>query len=382
MRIDTANSQSLASRQDGAQAQSDADVGLWHGVQVQVAVQPDDLLTDAAEEISFAHAEHVESHKLEEREIEEPPELALPPVESIIAYLEAASRDDPQEKLKQFVDALKRNAQREDENAGPREEASRQFGNVTEQFLALSFAAGELAREGGHEALLAEVRGALAELHDDFGAHIRADLNTVQAAADFGRGDPARLAQLQSAYRDAVLGGQDLAAMLKGALERFGDTDYRGAVQHLIRALGDDLAAIGGSSAQPERLNAVLRDLYSMEVLATLLDGCQRLGEKMQAEHALRAPRAGELLQDLIAASGERWVSAGRFGAIADKHGATEPTPRVAFLGAVKTMVRDVPLKVFADTDSRSNILDAAQGALDEAIGLEEQALEEQGAAG
>jgi type III secretion protein W len=375
-RIENASAQFISARQDGPAGESDDGVGRWHGETVQPVPPKDlnDILTDAAEEISFEHSERVESKKLEEREIEEQPELPLPPVESILAYLEAATRDDPQEKLKHFVDDLKRNAERGGEGTSPREESRRQFGNVTEQFLALSFAAGELAREGGHEALLKDVRATLEELHDDSGAHIRADINTVEAAAAFGQGDAGRIEALQACYRDAVLDGQDLAAMLTGTLERFGDGDYRAAVQHLIRALGDDLSGLQGSSVQAQQLNAVLKDLYSMEVLATVLDGCQALAIKLHSEHAVAEPSAGELLKDLVSVCAERWCMASRFGAIADKHGAETPEPRVTFLGGVRNMVRNIPIKIFADPDSRSNILEAAQGALDEAVALEEQA--------
>jgi type III secretion protein W len=373
MHIDNATAQALSSNPAGTTPQDEPETGMWHGAPVSVAVQPNDILTDAAEEITFAIAEHAETHKLEERDLEEELPLELPPIESILAYLESAGRDAPEERLKQFVDTLKRNAQQGRAPISPREESRRQFGTVTEQFLALSFAADQLTREGGYDAVLDEVRTALEDQHDDFGRHIRADLNTVNTAAGFGRGDPARIDAFQTSYRDAVLGHSDLAGMLKGALERFGDSDYRSTVQHLIRALGDDLAATRGSSVEPARLHAVLQDLYLMEVLATMLDGCQALAQKMSSEHALPAPAAGNLLQDAVAVSGERWNNAGRFGAIADKYAAHAPAPRIAFLSGMKTMVRNMPIKVFADPDARSNVLEAAQGALDAAVALEEE---------
>jgi len=372
LRIDNTSSQPAASGQGGLDARRESDAGVWRGASVQVAADPNDLLTDAAEEITFEHSERVEARGLEERELEEPPPLQLPPIHQIHEYLEACGHGDPQRRLEEFLEDLKRNAHQG--GTDPREQARRQFGEVTERYLALCFAADELARTGGHDALLDDVRAALEELQDDAGPRLRADLNSIGAAARFGDGDPGRVAALQASYRDAVLGGQNLGEMLKGALERFGEGDYRAAVQHLIRALGEDLASIQGPSAQPARLNAVLQDLYSMEVLATMLDGCQKLARQMNAEHGLPAPRAGDLLQDLIGASGERWSNPGRFGAIADKYEAREPAPRIAFLTQARALVRDLPLKVFPDTDARSNVLEAAQGALDAAVALEEDA--------
>ncbi len=378
MRIDNSNSQSLPSRQDDTLQRQDADAGSWRGSPVSASVDPMDLLLDAAEEITFEHSEHVESRRLEEREIEEEPPLELPSIDSIITYLDTAGRgEDAQERLRAFVDALKRNAGRDQdrgrEHTSPRQESRRQFGNTTDQFLALCFAAQELTREGGHEGLIEAVREALTELREDFGPAIRADLNTIGAAASFAAGDTSKLGSFQSTYRDAVVNGETLASMLKGALERFGETDYRSSVQHLIRALGEDLSALRGPSAEPARLNAVLQDLYMMEVLATMLESCQALAKRMSTEHALAPMRAGDLLQDLVGASGERWSNAGRFNAIADKHGAREPTPRVAFLTGTKALVRGMPVKVFADADARANVLEATQGALDSAVEQEEE---------
>jgi type III secretion protein W len=373
LRIDNSSQQpTLASGQGGRAAPQDRDAGLWQGATVQVAADPFDLITDAAEEITFEHSERAEACKLEEREIEEPQQVDLPPIEKILSYLEATGKGDPDERLRRFIDAVRRNAEHKSDT-GPREQARQEFGDVTEQFLALSFAAHELAREGSNDPLLQEVHTALEELNDDFGPQVRADLNTIDAAAQFGQGDAQRVGAFQASYRDAVLGGQDLAGMLKGALERFGESDYRGAVQQLIRALGDDLASMRGPSVQPTRLNAVLQDLYSMEVLATMLESCQRLAQKVGAQAGHAALEASNLLQDLVAASGERWSNPGRFSAIADKYGMAAPGQRVAFLTDVKALVREVPVKVFADADARFNVLNAAQGALDEAVATEEE---------
>ena len=372
LRIDNPATQQLAPRQDSLAGDQSSDTGVWRGANVEVAATPEDLLTDAAEEITFEHSENVESHKLEEREIEEEPPLQLPNLDEILTYLDSSGNPDPLEKLKEFVQALKRNAQH-GSGTSPREESQRRFGNETEQFVALAYAVQSLEQEGGHSALLDQIRESLQELHEDSGSRIRADLNTIHAAAEFGGGDARRTAAIQATYRDAVLNGQDLSAMLKGALERFGTDDYRGAVRSLIRALGDDLAATRGTSAQPSRLNAVLQDLYQMEVLATMLDGCQALSTNMSKEHRLPPVAPGSLLQDLVSASGERWSNGTRFNAIADKYSVRAPTARVGFLTQVRHLVRDMPIKVFVDTDARSNVLDAAQGALDDAIALEEE---------
>ncbi len=371
-RIDSSNTQPPASGQGGPAAQSEPDVGVWRGANVRVDDDSDDVLTDAAEEISFSHSEHVESRKLEERELEEPEPLELPAIDSILAYLEATGQEDPQERLKQFVDELKRKAS-QDRDSDPGEEARHGFGDVTEQYLALSFAAQELAGSESYGALSDKFRTALQELDDEFGpVYGRISIRSAP------RESSARATRVRSLPSRAPIGTRCSAGRTSPPCSK---ERWSASARRTI-ALPSNISSrrsatisprCGGSSVQPARLNAVLQDLYSMEVLATMLEGCQKLIAKMATQHGVTAPTAGNLMQDLAGASGERWSNSSRFAAIADKYGATSPSSRVAFLGAVKAVVRDLPLKVFADADARSNVLDAAQGALDAAVTLEEE---------
>ena len=379
MRIDNSAAPGLLDAGRGAgDAGAALQGGSWRGEAVQVASKDCDILGDAAEEISMEHSEHVESHKLEEREVEGKPQVDVPLVEQIQEYLEQAGKSELEDKLRQFVEALTRNTQRgdrgDDESAanGVRDEARQRFANPTERFLALSYALHEVSRTPGQEALAGDVRAAIEDLHDDYAGHIRADLNTIGVAARFGRGAAAEIEKFQAGYRDAVLGAENLAGMLRGTLERFGEADYRAAVGSMIQALGSDLAAAQGPSASKERLQAVVQELYQMEVLGTLLDGCQALSKRLDAGHGLQV-KPGALMQDVVAASGERWTAGARFAGIADRHGVTGAGPRIMFLNGTKSLVRDLPPKVFPDADARFSAVDAAQEALDAAIALEDE---------
>lgn len=83
--------------------------------------------------------------------------------------------------------------------------------------------------------------------------------------------------------------------------------------------------------------------------------------------------QAFELMKELVNITGEKWVSASRFNAMADRFGATDVRTRIAFLAGLKGLVRDMPVKVFTDLDARHAILVAAQEALDAAIDAEEE---------
>jgi type III secretion protein W len=78
------------------------------------------------------------------------------------------------------------------------------------------------------------------------------------------------------------------------------------------------------------------------------------------------------MMRDMIAVTGEKWVSAPRFTAMADKQGVHSVGAQIAFHMAIKIMMRDLPPKVFSDLDSRQSILSAAQDALSAAIDKEE----------
>lgn len=85
------------------------------------------------------------------------------------------------------------------------------------------------------------------------------------------------------------------------------------------------------------------------------------------------AGQAFALMKDLINLTGEKWVSAQRFSAMADRWELNDAQARITFLTGVKGLLRDMPEKVFPDLDQRQSIISAAQEALDAAIELEEE---------
>lgn len=80
-----------------------------------------------------------------------------------------------------------------------------------------------------------------------------------------------------------------------------------------------------------------------------------------------------ELTREIVGLTAERWVSADRLTNLAERMGARDAAVQVAFLGAVRGMLMDLPVKIFPDTDAREALLKAAQAALDRAIEREEE---------
>lgn len=322
-------------------------------------------LADSAEELSLHMAEKTEEKHHAEREVksEKPLETMLP--EEIVEFFDDSHDVDAQAKLEELAGKLL------NQRGAPRQEAGKAFGdNVTKQYLGLQYALRRGEKDGADPDILESLRDALADLELESGPEIRADLNTMQTAGEFAT-DAGGVARFQDTYRDIVMGEGTLAKTLDLALERFGTQDVGRGLKSLIAALGQDLSA-ARPSTDANRLQSLITDMYHLEVAATVLEGCGELSEKLagQGEPALDSSR---LMRDLVGLTGEKWLSESRFTTLAQDHGVKSPQGTIAFLSGARTVLRDLPVQMFPDGDTRQNVLNALQGALDTAIDAEEE---------
>ena len=72
-----------------------------------------------------------------------------------------------------------------------------------------------------------------------------------------------------------------------------------------------------------------------------------------------------KLMRDLVAISSEKWVAESRFSRLAATYGAVSVQQRIVFFSELRSILKDLPMQVFADNDIRNATLDAAQEALD-----------------
>lgn len=349
--------------------QTPAQTGSFRGEALSVKDELS-ILADAAEEISLHHSEKAEQKKHAERTLETESELRIAQIEQIEAYLEATQAFHDATKLAGLAKRM-----REATGEPPREIARQQTRHPAQQYALLRH-----ALEGDDEdgeispARRQAIEDALADLEMDHGPLIRASLNTFGAASEWQR-EGEDLAQFQEAYCDVVLGNTSLSQTLQLVLERLSGPqgqDFARGLQGLIKALGTDLSA-ARPSIDPHRLQALVQDLYQLEVVATVLDGCKELAATLEARHGLRGLEPFPLMKDLVMVTGEKWVSAMRFTGLADRHQVQDVGARITFLSAVKGLVRELPPQVFTDPDTRQSILGAAQDALDSAIDQEEE---------
>ncbi|MDK2123484.1 type III secretion system gatekeeper subunit SctW [Parachitinimonas caeni] len=372
VRIDNPNlgMSGLASQGNAPNAQTgNQKTGNLRGEAVTLNQDAGGLDTDSVEEISMHFSEKAEEKDLKERQLESHHQMEVMKVEEILAYLQAMQdQNDPEKLAATAKRMLDKNNQ-----ASPRQTARQSFGDLAGQYLALQYAARRGEEDGADPAILERIHDAIAEMETDFGPQIRATLNSANAASAEFHSSPSTAAQLRNTYQDIVVGQDTLANTLRSVLERFGEDDFPRAVAGLIKALGDDLAA-ARPSKEPARLQAILTDLYQLEVTVTILDQCKDLAATLKKDHGLTTVDSLKLMKDLVNITAERWVNSNRFTALADQHGAKEPTPQVSFISGVKQSLRDMPVKIFADTDTRQALLTAVQDALDIAIEKEEEA--------
>ena len=368
MRIDANPSSGLQLNSGPSTPQgSSGGVGTLHGEPVTVE-DGTSVLTDAAEELSLYAAERLEHKSLDEREVATETPTELMHIQQIVAYLETAKwLDDPQ-KLARLAKEMQSG------RGDPQQLARRESRDPTQQYMLLQYAAQDGLQNGTPQEIIDGLLDALAELEVQYGPQIRSGLNTLDAASEHAAGNAADMAVFQSTYRDVVLGEATLAQTLGLVLERLsgseGDQFERG-LHGLIKALGQDLASVR-PSVEPTRLQALVQDLYHLEVASTVCDGCRELAADLGKRYGVSVP-AAPLMKELVAVTGEKWVSANRFSSLAERFGVRDVTARIAFQTAVRGLLRELPVKVFADGDTRQSVLNAAQEALDLAIELEEE---------
>lgn len=386
----TASSLDMGARQNLAQEGRQAGVGQFGGQLVQVDTT-DSILTDAAEEISLHHSEKAEKKHASERKKEaaRPHDMLSP--EAITAYMDAAQAHEDAEELVNLAKGIlarmsasaagsgsaargardggapqtgRRTRGRQDDEL---QEIRKTWGNPAHRILALQYIIQMGEREGHPEENLQDLRDELEDLELEHGDALRADLNTIGTASENARSKE-DVEAFQRTYRDVVLGENTLAQTLDLALERFGDSDFAGGLKRLVQALGQDLAA-ARPSGDPTRLQSLVQDLYHLSVASTVLDGCRELCQRIDQQRG--APIEGSpvtLMQQMVRLSAEKWVAGSRFTSLSSEFGADLVPTRIQFLTGVKALLRDMPPKVFVDTDQRLTVFQAVQDALDVAI--------------
>ena len=363
-----ANFQSLAQQSQTGMGKDTlpSQTGSLRGEAVQVK-ELGDVLADAAEEISVHMSQKDEVKKHGERSIESDSSEQIMKLEEIDAYLELMGTFSDPKKLAELAKRM----QSGEEN--PRELARQQSRDPAMQYVLLQHALVEGKEAGISQAAQERLQDAIADLEMERGPEIRAGINTAGVAAST-TGSPAERENFQDTYRDVVLGQSSMSQTLKTVFDRFaseGQQQVGLQIGNLIKALGADLSA-ARPSQDSNRLQALVQDLYQLEVAVTVLDRCTELAALVQDKFTHNKIEPLEMMKSLVAVTGEKWVGATRFTAMEQQHQLSEVPAQIAFHSTARDILRQIPPAIFADTDTRQSILNASQEALDMAIDKED----------
>ncbi|MBC05426.1 type III secretion system gatekeeper subunit SctW [Thalassospira sp.] len=364
--LEGVQSANIQNQNSGPQSDIGQRTGSWQGQNVSVRQNPTSMIADAAEEMTFAASEKEEAKGIQERTVKQAASRQIPTVEKINEYIQTANEAFDQGKLEQLIAKLR-------SGTNPFEAASA-FGDITDQYAALSSAYHELEAEGGFDDILEQLQDAIEELDDDFGPDIRAGFNIASTASLFGAGNSERTQSFRDCYRGLIEEGQTLAQSFSGICERFGRDELPNAVEKLLRAVGDDLSAQGPSS-EPVLLKSLIDELYAVEVIGTGLEQCDMLSENMERRFGCDSVEPVAVMQGLLDIAAAGWTTKDSFNRLLNDSGVAETEAQIGFLQEIKTVVREMPLRAFADQEAKDKVMMALQESLDDVIEREEDEL-------
>ncbi|MDR1360281.1 MAG: type III secretion system gatekeeper subunit SctW [Deltaproteobacteria bacterium] len=354
----------------GAAGEQAVQAGSFMGEAVLVDKDALSLLADAAEELSFSASENVEK-KLTERK--EGRDVKGTNLQRILFYVDQAgdmNRDDLEMLLRRL--------------AGLKDAGSAKILNIVRQAFrdpanrhaALSYAGekldrAELAGENG-AALRREIAAALEELVRTEGRAINAGYNTAGIDAPGLRETPPSLRLL---YRDLVLDFESYEKTFGALLEKFGPDEFPKAVSYLIRSLGADMTALTPSSA-PAALKETLDGLYMVESLGTLYRAAGALLKGATERHGALGITEKPVLMPLLRYKDVPVLSSRQIASDMSFLISGNAARDAELTQSVRELVRKIPHKLFASSETRQNTLLAFQELLDNAIDREEAAQE------
>ncbi|MEI6414746.1 MAG: type III secretion system gatekeeper subunit SctW [Pseudomonadota bacterium] len=341
--------------------------GAYGGESVQ-RLDVSSLVQNAAEELTFGFSERTEK-SLKERKMGGIDSQSL---RERIEELQQALPDLPDgEAFEALVEELRRQSP---SDAGEiLDHVGKLSRDPSHQFLLLELLRDTLDAEEAPPELRAAVRGALERLQTEQGPNIRAGINIAQVAKDGQKAGLADVQSLRDFYRDTLVRYPGLNGTYGALLEQFGDENLDRGLSFLMQAAGADLAATQGSR-EPAALKATLDDLFRLHVLTGLREGCGDLAKRLGV-FGIRPDAPVQLLGQLLTLSEKTWIHAQDIAVLPAVLGVRGIEGEINFLREFKALSRLIPLKAFTQVENREKLLDAIQGALDDAINREEASL-------
>lgn len=128
---------------------------------------------------------------------------------------------------------------------------------------------------------------------------IKADVNSAPAIASASGADKRVGNLLRETYRQLVCGFEGVAEMALHLLEKYPESQIATAMKTLGRALADDLRS-KTTSAQPEKMDAAMKDLQAIFTIQSTLAACEKALRTVTSKGGVMKRSSARVATDLV----------------------------------------------------------------------------------
>ncbi len=224
------------------------------------------------------------------------------------------------------------------------------------------------------EILKEKVQDAIRDLECQHTTTLRGAINSLGAALQTGE-----VERFQDGYNDVISETTSFSDIFSKLLKHYNLTELVNILPKLKQALAEDLAA-DNRSIEKIKLESLLSEISYMHISSTLIEMTNKLCTGLERiyhsknHHPINIDQKKLLLSVTKIISGG-WISSLQFEKLSVEHNVPDGGPTIYFLNGLKQILRELPIKVMLDTESRSALIDAAQNAIESAIEKEESAI-------
>ncbi|WP_168188175.1 type III secretion system gatekeeper subunit SctW [Hahella sp. CCB-MM4] len=336
-----------------------------HGEKVQVQQSASSLMEDAKEEVSLLFKERMEktlARRVMSTDKKENHQQIL--IEKIREMMDQVPDLLKNVKMKALIERMS-----SDFPATP-QQLMRKLEEFTKdptlQFAALQLLELEARTAGGtdKEAQLEVIRNASAELMETQGEAVRAGLNISVTANDFASKLNTDNQGLRDFYRDAVLDYGGIADTYRAIINQHGEDSFETARKFTMKALSADYNA-QGPSIEPQRLKAIMDDMYALKLLGGVHEHCSNIMETMRNVYGQSGCGSGqELMGKALDIKEMDWAQPSHIVSVAQEMNVYGIENQIYLLRELDTVFHEFPEKSYKDPVDRDRLLDVSREAL------------------
>jgi type III secretion system YopN/LcrE/InvE/MxiC family regulator len=281
---------------------------------------------------------------------------------------------DPDE-IRQFV---RENLGERPNEPGPNDDPTLQYGALA--MIERIFAG------AGNEEMSKAVRIAGDQLLSERALEINKGMIVSEAAALYSSERLGSVSDLRSLYLDQVVSHKGIQSSFNAILEKHGEKGFTEALAFLLRAAGDDLSTMTGSTDKTQQ-KEVLDNLYQLEVLNTVRERTDELLARLGKHFGVNPDTSSQKLMSETFSMLEMpaKMSESNITRIARESVPESVEGRISFLREYRGLVNLIPIKVLDGADPgggglrlRERFMDTIGQAQDVADDEEQQKLNAQ----